>query len=484
MKSMCDRQGVMGMNRGVWVLAASAVLSASAGAHAQLSQRYHTTLNGNFTVIGNTLAQDVAPGVPAPVVGSIGAVGVNTADAGADVFWRSNAPAIGQAQANVSIGSGDARSQALLVLPPGSLVRYARLYWAATGTGPAADMEVQLSRPGGFSQTIAADASMTMAGNRYQATADVTTIVQTNGFGAYQVGGVDCFPLADLQSDSTFAAWTLVVVYEFPPDPLRDIRIADGLHLVSPTSPLAHTFTLGSWVPSSGINGSLAVVCYGGDDAITGESLTVSSIAMSNALNPASNFANGTRSYFGAATSNTGDLPQLTGTPRSMSGFDLDVFDLSPVLTSLQTEVNMTCATTADEYIVGIAAASVAVICRPFEFLHQPATQTVCLGSDVQLTVAIDTMDAIGYRWQKNGADLEDGPRIQGAFTGTLTIMGVQAGDAADYRCLVTSLCNSAYSNPATLTLGVCCPADFDGDGALGVSDIFAFLAAWFSGCP
>jgi hypothetical protein len=32
--------------------------------------------------------------------------------------------------------------------------------------------------------------------------------------------------------------------------------------------------------------------------------------------------------------------------------------------------------------------------------------------------------------------------------------------------------------------LNACCPADFDGDASLGVPDIFAFLSAWFSGCP
>jgi hypothetical protein len=484
MRSVIDRGVVMGRRASAWALAAIGVLCAGGAAEAQLSLRYHTTLNGNMTIIGNTLAQDVAPGVPAPVVGSIGAVGVNTADGGADVFWRSNAPAVGQAQANVSIGSADARSQAFLSLPPGATVRYARLYWAATGSGPAADLEVQFSRSGVFSETIAADASMTMAGNRYQATADVTTIVQTHGPGTYQVGGVDCFALANLQSDNTFAAWTLVVVYAYAPDPIRDVLIADGLHLVSPTSPLSHTFALGSWIPMSGIVGSLAVVCYGGDDGSSGDTLTVNSATMSNALNPANNIANGTRSHMGSAVSFPGDLPQLTGTARSMSGMDLDVFDIAPALTALQTQVNMTCSTTNDEYIVGIAVASVAVTCRPFAFVQQPASQMVCRGSTVQLTFAIDTVDATGYRWQKNGVDLDDGPGIQGAFTNTLTILDFQSDDAADYRCQVTSFCHSAFSEAATLSAGVCCPADFDGDGTLNVSDIFAFLAAWFAGCP
>lgn len=461
------------------------VLYASGVAEAQLSLRYRTTLHGSIVVVGNTLAQDVAPGVPAPVNGSIGAVGLNTADAGADVFWRSNDPAAGQAQANVSIGSSDARSQALLPLPLGSTVRHARLYWAATGSGPGADLEVQLSRGGVFSETIAADASMTMAGNRYQATADVTTIVQTYGAGSFEVGGVDCFALADLQSDHTFAAWTLVVVYASPTAPLRDVLIADGLHLVSPTSPLTHAFTLGSWVPLVDFTGSsLAVVCYGGDNGSTGDTLTVGAVTMSNALNPANNFANRTRSIIGSAASFSSDLPQLTGAPGSMSGLDIDVYDIEPTLSPFQTQVSMTCSTTGDEYIVGVAVASVTVACRPFEFVQQPASQLVCRGSNVELTFVIDTEDAIGYRWQKNGEDLDDGPGIQGAFTRTLTILDFLEDDVGAYRCLVTTFCSNGFSDAAVLGIGVCCPADFDGNGTLNVSDIFAFLSAWFAGCP
>ena len=189
MQSMLNRDRAAGRDSGSWaLLAVVAVLCGAGAAEAQLSLRYQATLNGNMTVIVNTLAQDVAPGVATPVVGSIGAVGVNTADAGADVFWRSNAPAVGQAQANVSIGSGAARSQAVLTLPPGSTVQYARCIGRRPGPGPRRTLR-RNSLAGVFSQTVIADSSATMAGNRYQASADVTGIVQMNGPGAYQVGG-------------------------------------------------------------------------------------------------------------------------------------------------------------------------------------------------------------------------------------------------------------------------------------------------------
>ena len=275
-----------------------------------------------------------------------------------------------------------------------------------------------------------------------------------------------------------------MVVYAFPPDSLRDVLIADGLELISPTSPLSQTFALGSWIPNANFDGRLAIVCYNGDDASTGDSLSVNGFSMSNALNPAGNIANRTRSIFGVATSVPGDLPQLTGMAQSMSGYDLDVFDITAALSALQTQVNVTFSTTNDEYIVGMVAAAVRVFCRPFEFIQHPESQTACVGSQVQMAVMIDTEDAIGYRWEKNGVDLDDGSGIQGAFTRTLTILNVGAGDVGDYRCRVISFCNNATSDAGTLSIGVCCPADFDGDGTVGVPDIFAFLAAWFAGCP
>ncbi|HMN42452.1 MAG TPA: hypothetical protein PKE29_16550 [Phycisphaerales bacterium] len=36
----------------------------------------------------------------------------------------------------------------------------------------------------------------------------------------------------------------------------------------------------------------------------------------------------------------------------------------------------------------------------------------------------------------------------------------------------------------AVVRVGEACPADFDHSGSLQVADVFAFLNAWFAGCP
>ncbi len=71
-------------------------------ATAAVALRHQQDLRGDFRLFGNTLAQDRAGGLPAPLVGTLcttgnaGTCGGSTADSGADVFWRSE-PALGTA---------------------------------------------------------------------------------------------------------------------------------------------------------------------------------------------------------------------------------------------------------------------------------------------------------------------------------------------------------------------------------------------------
>jgi hypothetical protein len=60
---------------------------------------------------------------------------------------------------------------------------------------------------------------------------------------------------------------------------------------------------------------------------------------------------------------------------------------------------------------------------------------------------------ALGYRWQRDGVDLADGGRVSGSATATLRISGVDAGDEASYRCVVTGASGTATSHSAGLTL-------------------------------
>ncbi|MBS0195301.1 MAG: hypothetical protein JSR77_00930 [Planctomycetes bacterium] len=67
------------------------------------------------------------------------------------------------------------------------------------------------------------------------------------------------------------------------------------------------------------------------------------------------------------------------------------------------------------------------------------------------------------------------------------TPIGVTAcSGIADYRvrCVVSNVCGSVTSDPATLTVQTCstCPADFNQDGGIDGADVEAFFNAWESG--
>lgn len=344
--------------------AASVVLHGAAlAAPAQFTTRFNDTLNGGFVLIGNTLGFDAAPGVPVPIVGTVGATGINTADSAPDVLWRSNSPALGQASASTSINVATARSQAMLNLPPGATVRYARLYWSARIPSGAVGTSAVLSREGVFSQTVPVQHFDVLTNPpRYQSSAEITSIVQAHGAGAYQLGAFSVAPFLDINDAGLYAAWSMVVVYERAAEPLRSISVLDGYALVDSGSPKTATVNFGASAASSGFDGRLGVVAYEGDSTISGDQVFIAgSPALSDAQNPLNNAFNSTRSVLGAAFSAAGDLPQLTGTPASLCGVDIDVFDISAQVLPGATSAGVEFATTNDTFDVGVLAMAVRV---------------------------------------------------------------------------------------------------------------------------
>jgi len=119
---------------------------------------------------------------------------------------------------------------------------------------------------------------------------------------------------------------------------------------------------------------------------------------------------------------------------------------------------------------------------------QQPVSQSVLSGGTAEFTVAATTPAGTGtlmYQWRKDGVNLSDGGTVSGATTTTLTIGPADLSDnGAAFDAVVTNDCGSARSDPAGLGVTWSCPADFDTSGTVAVPDIFAFLSAWFSGCP
>lgn len=326
-------------------LAAGLLVSREALAVPKL--RVQVEQKGDFALFGNTLAQECAAGAPAPVVGTVGACGLDVDDTAPDVFWRSEEPGPGQALADVTILGSQARSTAVLNLPAGASVTHAYLYWA--GISSTGDAAVTLSRPDGFSKNVPALEIYTSSNTSYQSIADITAIVQEQGAGAYRVADIKSLELADIDANARFAGWWAVVFYSLSSDPPRNLALFDGLDFVDAGAD-QDVLLSGLSVPPAFAQAKLGVVAFEGDSTLKGDQLFFNGAQLSNALNTADNFFNGSRTFLGAPAGVAGDLPQFTGEPGSMSGMDMDVVDITATLVPGQTSAQVQATSTGDTY--------------------------------------------------------------------------------------------------------------------------------------
>ncbi|MFT3764888.1 MAG: DUF3344 domain-containing protein [Minicystis sp.] len=371
----------------VGALASAAILGLGAGdAAANPALRKQVVQHGDFVLLGNTLGQNCSVTTGAPVVGTVSncpAGTTGTAGNGPDLFWESDFPAAGMATASPAVNKATARSTAVLNLPAGATVTAAYLYWSGrpdlTGGMPnPADAAVVLDRPGGggFTSNVTALQSWyTTTGPGipglgtnypgYQSVADITGIVQQNGAGAYRVAGVDSIDLTAHLSGNLAVGWWMAVIYQDSTSPIRQILLYDGFDSASIQTPFSFTFG-GFFTPPAGYTARLGVVAWDGDAESTGDSLLFNNVTLTDALNPANNFFNGTRSYLGVPVSNAGDLPQLTGLPGSLSEIDIDVVDVTTILQPGDSSATVAVGSMGDVNWIGGIVTSIATLAPDF----------------------------------------------------------------------------------------------------------------------
>ncbi len=354
--------------------------------HAATERRFTVDDNGNFLIFGNTVGFDCHDGVVVdPVVGFVprhllggyncnGLLG-NDIDSSIDIYWRSESPQANQAQASLTWDPSQARSTAMLVLPANARVLHARLYWAAQRSqGQGAGTSVTFERPGVFKSTLQQEVAATHVTpanglDYYQSSADVTRELQSNGSGIYRVSGIQTFDVRNKDIDVAYMVWNVVVFYHLDGEPSRNLSLFDGLDRVSPGSGSSTTVDLNGFTVPTGTlqpkTGILGVIAYEGDENISGDSLAiVGSSALENTNNPFNNFFNRTFTIFDQRAPRPGDLPQMTGGPKSMAGYDADVLDITSSLTAGKKSLQVMASTTNDEYFLGVLATAVQTV-RP-----------------------------------------------------------------------------------------------------------------------
>jgi uncharacterized repeat protein (TIGR01451 family) len=359
-------------------LAAAALNVAPAPAQAAPTLRYQADQHGDIIIIGNTASQNckatgTAPATPHIAFGTLGACGTNTSDTAPDVFWRSDSPMLGQAEANSTIVAAQARSTAILAtgsqtglqLPAGAAITYARIYWAGLVPNLAALANTMtLGRTGGFSATITADTTWTATRSSviwYQKSADVTALFQAHGVGTYTGSAMSSMEYVDVNDSEGFLGWSVVIFYELPSAPVRNLTLFDDFTIVNNPAGTATTVT-GFVVPPAAFDAKLGVIAYEGDQQTLQDTLTFNGTALTDGVNPVDNFFNSSRSVLGAGVGPTGDLPRFDGAGGSLSGMDLDIVDVTALVSAGQTSVTLQAATNSDVYALAAFITSIATL--------------------------------------------------------------------------------------------------------------------------
>jgi uncharacterized repeat protein (TIGR01451 family) len=276
-------------------------------------------------------------------------------------------------------------SSADLILPAGqNTIKFARLYWGGrinnsvvTGAPDTLrKIKIRKGTTGNYSLltttsanviTKSDNAGLSNQSTIYESFLDITSFVNSNGAGTYTVADL---PLSPGESNGgQYGAWAIAIAYENLSFPYNSIRIYDGFAEVynsGSTSSLILTLS-GLNIPSTPLAADEAVmgsVSWEGDADLAatsgnplGDYIQVNGVTVSNAVNPATNFWNGSISKNGSfvTTKNPNYSNQM--------GIDIDEvnvgtgYNIQPNATS----VNIKFGTEADQYFPSIFTFTVRV---------------------------------------------------------------------------------------------------------------------------
>src|SRR5690554_1781160 len=247
-------------------------------------------------------------------------------------------------------------SSATLTIPNGATVLHAALYWSGRDGGTANNRDkIRIKAPGSgnyvrvTANTLDTFDSEGASGSRpYQASADVTQIVNGAGSGSYTV--------ADLKAKTGndglgyYGGWAIAVVYQDNTQPFRRLMLFDGAAKVTGTNTVSIT-TDNLVTPYSGnFNTYLGALVWEGDQSLDGDAFVFEGNTLSDSLNPANNYWNSSVTSFNSrvTTKNPDYVNQLA--------MDLVMTDVSGLLSNGKTQANIDFVTGGDSYFPHLLA--------------------------------------------------------------------------------------------------------------------------------
>jgi uncharacterized repeat protein (TIGR01451 family) len=328
---------------------------------------YSENVKGGSTLFGNTLIHILKSGQP-----DLQKMNDNKLNGNSSYGNDNENTQYVDIDGNTGNGSGTRNSSSSdLILPTGdNNIKFARLYWGGRITNAEFDLTKDANkkiklRKGttsayadvsaiGIDQTPIADGY-----TEYQAYADVTSYVKSNGGGTYTVGNVP-LSVGPIGGGGNHGGWCIVVVYENGNLNYNSIRLYDGFQRVynGGTSTTTSVTLSGLNVPSGTLAASdaqMGVMCWEGDANLKGDFLKINGNLFSNSTNQKDNPWNGTITTDG--THVTTKNPNYT----NQMGIDIDMFSVGTGygITPNASSVSLEFGTEADQYYPGLFTFSI-----------------------------------------------------------------------------------------------------------------------------
>lgn len=309
--------------------------STASAATRAFTSRFSQNVQGDIAFVANTLM--TCPAASGICAGA--QAGTNTGNANSN---NGNAMVYVDTDSNPSTFTS---SSAPLAMPSGATVLFAGLYWGGFSAN-AARNTVKFAAPSGGYNTLTAS-QLDFGGSDYQGFVNVTAAVQNAGNGIYTV--------ADVQSTTgtnQYAGWTLVVAYQDPAGVMRNLTVFDGYQSVSSGNPVTIPVSGFLTPPNGAVTTKLGIIAYEGDKGGTGDAMSLNSVVMSDALNPADNFLNSSISNLGIDAG--GRAPNYS----NQLGYDADVLAVpnagNAVLANSATSATIRLSSSGDVYYPGV----------------------------------------------------------------------------------------------------------------------------------
>ncbi|HPH86442.1 MAG TPA: T9SS type A sorting domain-containing protein [Ferruginibacter sp.] len=268
-------------------------------------------------------------------------------------------------------------STADLVLPAGTnTIKFARLYWGgrintATITGAPDTLrkvKIRKGTTGAYLNALAAAGNVNTidivagaSGSRvYQSFVDITSFVNSNGGGTYTIADIPV-TTGSVSGGGQYGGWSIVVAYENQTQPYNSVRIYDGYAQVfnSGSSTTLDITLSGLNVPNNPLAANEAVMstmAWEGDANLfgsgvnAGDFIKINSLAVSNAMNPVTNFWNG------SITKNGVNVTTKNPNYSNQMGIDIDEVNVGTGFNILPnaTSVTIQFGTEQDQYFPSV----------------------------------------------------------------------------------------------------------------------------------